>query len=243
VVRPTVDGVLASLLREEVVGRTLPERFCATCLMYIDVTSVALTLAGADVHHLLVACSDPQAGRLGELESTLGEGPGIEANRSGGPVLVTDLWDRKATSCWPAYTSAATEAPVRSQFSFPLQIGIIRLGVLTLYRARPAALSQNDMVCALVLADVATVLLLHLQDASADAGDLHVEMGTAFVATAELHQATGMVSVQASVGMSEALLLLHARAYSSDRTSLAVARDVLAGTINFRGGRRHDGQE
>ena len=48
-----------------------------------------------------------------------------------------------------------------------------------------------------------------------------------------MHQATGYVSVRASVGIDEALLLLRARAYASGRPLLEVARDVLAGRLQL----------
>lgn len=231
---PTVDGVLASLLRAQDGGHTLLERFCAACMASVDVTGVALTLIGGDGQQLLAAASDPLAARLGELEFTLGQGPGTDANGSGVPALAVDLRDSRAMSRWPAYASAASETPIRSQFSFPLQIGVIRLGGLTLYRDRSGSLSEDDLTGALVLADVATVLLLHLQDVGEVSGELHPDLGVPFVASAELHQATGMISVQAAVGMREALLLLRARAFSSDGSPLEVARAVVAGSINFR---------
>ncbi len=50
---------------------------------------------------------------------------------------------------------------------------------------------------------------------------------------AEIHQATGFLSVKASVGMTEALLLLRAHAFAADRSLLDVARDVLAGRLRI----------
>jgi hypothetical protein len=206
----------------------------------LDISGVALRISGHDDQHLLVASGGPWAARLSELEFTLGEGPGTQAWRSGGPILVSDIRSGQV-SRWPAYAAAASQTPVRSQFSYPLQIGVIRLGVLTFYRDVAALFSEEDAASALVLADAATVLMLHLQDVSEGDGELHVELASAFVAEAELHQATGMVSVQAAVGMREALLLLQARAFSIGSTSLEVAQEVLNGTISFRMEMGHDG--
>ena len=126
---------------------------------------------------------------------------------------------------------------MRSQFSFPLQIGAIRLGVLTLYRDWPAALSEEDMAKRRgsrggrhSAAAAPPGRLGH------DAAACTPTSDTPFVATAELHQATGMVSVQAAVGMAEALLLLRSRAFSTESTPLDVAHDVLAGRVHFRPG-------
>jgi AmiR/NasT family two-component response regulator len=51
---------------------------------------------------------------------------------------------------------------------------------------------------------------------------------------AEVHQATGVVSVQAAVGLAEALVLLRARAYADERPLGDLARAVLTGTVSFR---------
>lgn len=234
---PDLSELLASLLREEggSTPQTLADRFCAQCMTHVDVTGVALSLSGREGHHFVLASRGPRAGWLRDRELALGEGPGVQSSHSGGPVLVADLRSPQSWGRWPAYVAAVAETPVGAQFSYPLQIGVIHLGVLSLYRDAAGPLSRQDGACAMVLADVATVLLLHLQDTAARVDELHVEIGTAFVATAELHQATGMASVQANIGVGEALLLLHARAFSSGRTSLEVAKDVLAGRINFRG--------
>jgi hypothetical protein len=50
---------------------------------------------------------------------------------------------------------------------------------------------------------------------------------------AEVHQATGMISVQAGVPLGQALVLLRAHAYATDRPVAAVARGVLAGSLDF----------
>jgi hypothetical protein len=50
---------------------------------------------------------------------------------------------------------------------------------------------------------------------------------------AEVHQATGVVSVQAGVSLAEAFVLLRARAYADQRPVADVARDVLAGRVDL----------
>jgi hypothetical protein len=50
---------------------------------------------------------------------------------------------------------------------------------------------------------------------------------------AEVHQAAGMVSVQAGVSLGEALVLPRARAFGSENAVLDLARDVLARVVTF----------
>ena len=51
-----------------------------------------------------------------------------------------------------------------------------------------------------------------------------------------VHNAAGAVSVQAGVGITEALILLRAYAFSTDRPLDDVAADVLSRTIRFTAG-------
>ena len=55
---------------------------------------------------------------------------------------------------------------------------------------------------------------------------------------AEVHQAAGMVSVQADVSLGEALVLLRARAYAAERAVVDVARDVLGRVVTLSPGGR-----
>ena len=62
---------------------------------------------------------------------------------------------------------------------------------------------------------------------------LHPELTGVAADRAEIHQATGAIAAQTGVSLIDALLLLRARAYATDRTLLAVSRDVLARRIRF----------
>ena len=48
-----------------------------------------------------------------------------------------------------------------------------------------------------------------------------------------MHQATGMIAVEASVPLTQALVLLRARAFAAERPILDLARDVIARTVRF----------
>jgi AmiR/NasT family two-component response regulator len=49
---------------------------------------------------------------------------------------------------------------------------------------------------------------------------------------AEVHQATGMLSVRAGIGLAEALSLLRARAFAEQRSISDLAHDVVRGTVD-----------
>jgi AmiR/NasT family two-component response regulator len=64
-------------------------------------------------------------------------------------------------------------------------------------------------------------------------GALPLEVEASVEHNAEVHQATGFVSARAATGVTEALLLLRAYAFASERPLLDVARDVLAGRLQI----------
>ena len=168
---------------------------------------------------------------LDDAQFTLGEGPSWQALAGGSPVLVPDL--STSSPRWPAFVSAALGLGVGAVFAFPLQIGVISVGVLLAHRAAAGPLSIEQLADALALADAVTVLLLHCEPATQVPGQSvrkPPRPGWEQPAThrAEVHQATGVLSVQLSVPLAEALVRLRAHAYATDRPISEVAADVVA---------------
>jgi GAF domain len=207
---------------------SLPACLAAACVRSLPVSGAGLALMTDDGPAGTLAATDGAAKQLEELQFALGEGPCVDASRTGRPVLQPDL-ARTAPLRWPGFCSGALESGVRAVFAFPLRVGAIRLGVLDLYRDEAGPLTTAELAEALSFADAATLLLLHAQAGTAAPGAFPV-----LDDRAEVHQATGVVSVQAAVGLAEALVLLRARAFADHRALGDLARDVLSGTVDFR---------
>ena len=212
-------------------GGDLPQRLVTACAEALPVSGVGLVLMSEDGPAGTVSVTDSAAAKLEDIQFTLGEGPCVEASRTGRPVLQPDL-AATGPARWPGFSTSALDAGVRAVFAFPLRIGGIRLGVLDLYRDRAGALTDDELAEALSFADAATTVLLHLQSLEPDAGG---PLGVLPVVEdrAEVHQATGMVSVQAGVTLGQALALLQARAYATGGPISALARDVLVGVVRY----------
>jgi hypothetical protein len=223
-----VAEILRAAWAESPDGPGVPASLAAACVRSLPVSGVGLALMTDDGPAGIVAATDGAARVLEELQFTLGEGPCVDASQTGRPVLQPDL-ARTAPPRWPGFAGGALEAGVRAVFAFPLRVGAIRLGVLDLYRNRAGPLSTDALAEALSFADAATLLLLHEQASTAASSAVPV-----LDDRAEVHQATGVVSVQAAIGLAEALVLLRARAYADERPLSDLARDVLTGTVSFR---------
>jgi hypothetical protein len=179
----------------------------------------------------MLASTDGPARTMEELQFSLGEGPCVDASTTGQPVLQPEL-ALTAPSRWPGFAAGALEAGVRAVFAFPLQVGGVRVGVLDLYRDVEGDLAPSELAEALAFAEAATSVLLHLQ-AETRPGSGDGALVSMVDDRAEVHQATGMVSVQSATGLGEALVLLRAHAYAAERPMLDVARDVLTRKLRF----------
>lgn len=161
---------------------------------------------------------------LEDAQFSLGQGPGPNAVTDGAPVLEPDLALAEAVARYPAFTPAAANLRVRAVFAFPLRIGAISVGVLTAHRTVPGPLTVAQLADALALADAVTVLLLHQDPRRSQANGASRKQprpGLTQPAThrAQVHQATGMISVQLGVSLAEALVRLRARAYARTDSS------------------------
>jgi hypothetical protein len=180
--------------------------------------------------------TDQVCERLVELQLTLGEGPCHDALAWPAPVLAADLDDAESARRWPGFAPEARGLGIGAVFAFPLIVGAIRAGVMGLYRRSAGPLGDGQLGDLLILADVATLLLLDsLGDgdggaAAADGGGERLDGQSPDLALhrAEIDQATGMLTVQLGVSITEAFARLRAYAYSEDRRLSDVASDIVA---------------
>jgi len=214
------------------------DRLCTAIIAALPVDGASIALMTSSGHAGLLAASDEAAATMENLQQTLGEGPCLDASRAGRPVLLPDLAG-PAPLRWPAFVASAVGAGIAAVFAFPLQVGAIRLGVLDLYRSTIGSLDRLELAEALDYATATATILLDLQYGAPD-GQLHPLLADAADGQREIHQATGMVSVQAAVGLSEALLLLRARAYATGRRLIDIATDVVERRLTFTPDRTHD---
>jgi len=230
----TVAGILAEIGEGSPPPQELTRRLAESCAAALPGSGVGLGLTTPDGPVGVLAATPGVGAAVEELQLSLGVGPCRDAWASGRPVLHADL-AATGPARWPAFVSGAAAAGVRAVFAFPVRVGAVRLGVLDVSRTRVGELDTAELATALSYADAALAVLVHLQaDHSARGGPpLAV---TLIEDSAEVHQATGMVSVQAAVSVTQALGLLQARAWSSGRTLREVARDVLRGTVTFTRG-------
>jgi hypothetical protein len=225
-----VAQILAAV-SSDATAAALPQRLVEACTGALPITGAGIALMTESGPAGTVAVTDEVASLMEDLQFTLGEGPCVDSSTWGRPVLQPDL-ATTGPARWPVFSAGALEAGIGAVFALPLRVGGIRLGVLDLYRDRPGALTPHELNEALAHADAATAILLHLQARPPANGTGSLQI-PAVEDHAAVHQATGIVSVQADVKLSEALGLLRARAFAADRHVVALSRDVVAGLVHF----------
>lgn len=87
---------------------------------------------------------DATAQHLDELQFVVGEGPCIDAYRSGERQLWADLTTGLATAQWPVFTVEVNSLDVRALFAFPVASGRVTVGVLELYRGTTGHLGTAE---------------------------------------------------------------------------------------------------
>ena len=179
-----------------------------------------------------VFATDARSDELAEMQATLGQGPSIEAARGDGPVLGGDLAAPEVQARWPEFAPAALARGVAAIFAIPVGSGVARVGVLCLYRDQADALSREQLDAVLLYADAAMMLALDDRGGLAPgAADL---IGPSFLLRrAEVHQGSGMISVQPGISLTDALVTLRARAYADGRPLSRLAADVVGRRISF----------
>jgi hypothetical protein len=200
----------------------------AVDLLALRGACVAVT--GAGEHQGTVAVVGPGIAAVDDLQFSLGEGPCVSVAASPGPVLEPDL--AAAGGHWPVFAPAAMERGVGAVFAFPLRVGTVHLGVLTLFRSEPGLLDGPALADAITFSHVATHLMLALQ-ADLPPGSMPDHLADVVDHRARVHQATGMVAAQLGTDVAAALGILRAFAWSRDRSLADVAVEVIDRGLRF----------
>jgi hypothetical protein len=73
------------------------------------------------------------------------------------------IWPSDHRPAWPVCAAEAAAHPVVALFTFPVQIGAVRVATLDTYRATPGPLRPGDLSTVLRVADIAALALSGLR--------------------------------------------------------------------------------
>jgi hypothetical protein len=206
------------------------QRLCTLCREATAVTGVAISIATGDARSTVCA-TDDVSDRLEDLQDTLGEGPSVEALRSGQSVLVANL--AGSDGRWAGFTPAASDEGVRAVFVFPLRMGGDNLGTLALYRNAVGSLEDGQFRDAWVLAEVATVLLMLSSPGEEPVAASDWVLGDQSRFRPDVHQAVGITMVQLDVDPRDAFARICAHAFAANTPIGVVAAEIVTRTLRL----------
>ena len=222
-----VSGGMVAAVNGEHPARDL----CRACVETLAVAGASVMVMTEGPHPAPFCSSNAVSARIEDLQHTLGEGPCVDAHEGGRAVSEPDLAMPRRPR-WIAFAPAAVAAGAKALFSFPLRVGGVRLGALTLYQPRAGELSAGQHADAHTMASVVANAILAIQGEAAP-GTLSPDLEVLAGHRAEFHQASGMVSVQLGLGVGEAMVRLRAYAYATERPLAEIAVDVVARRLRF----------
>ncbi|AXK73926.1 ANTAR domain-containing protein [Mycolicibacterium neoaurum] len=219
-------GVLARFLA--VVGQSPidirgGERLCRACLATLPVKRVGISVISGDDGHEFLCASDDVAERMEWSQIALGQGPSVEAFAVAGPISTPDA--SMPDTRWPLLALEAAAARAGSVYALPLQLGAIRVGVLSLYLDAGSRLNDRDFGDAVAIADLVTSLML--ASGTTDDPDPLDQWWAQPRSSREIHQATGMVVAQLGVRAREAYARLQGYAFANELGLDEVAAQVV----------------
>jgi GAF domain-containing protein len=184
---------------------------------------------GITVHYggepMTVASSDERASLIDEEQYVVGEGPCLEALRTGRPVVVAD---QTTDLRWGEYAPRARERGVRSSLSLPLLVDGRSLGAINLYSdTRPDAFGEPGIrQRAADFADRASVALTvtirrHEQDRTAR------QLEEAMASRTLINQAIGVIMAEQHCDAHVAFDLLRRQSQARNRKLREVAEDLI----------------
>ncbi|HEY4569735.1 MAG TPA: GAF and ANTAR domain-containing protein [Kribbella sp.] len=221
-------AILSRLIAVSTAGprRDRVRRLGTLCREVLGADGASITVDSSTANRVTLAATDPMAARLEDLQDVLGEGPCREAYDVSQPVAtrVDDDVDPR----WPEFSRSALAAvgPLTIR-CFPIHPAGRPVGVLSSYVSDGRTLDENQSI-AQFLADALGVALLR-EPPTGDRPDFL----DPWSAQSIVHLATGMVADQLEVTTDDALALLRARAYATDRPLTTVADYVVARRLHF----------
>ena len=201
---------------------------CRACHRNVPgIDGAVLTMCVAHAGWIILSDSGSDGDQLEDLYATLGEGPRVDAFITGVPVAAADLVQAHAR--WPYFAARALACGIRAVFAFPVQVGTVPMGVLSVYRGTAGPLSAADHDRVGRYAHTVRILLRAAACVN-DAGQASMSLPRD---TGEVQQAVGVVMEHATVDAATALHRLRVYAHHSRRPMRDVVAEVRTDHLPF----------
>ncbi|RCH59637.1 ANTAR domain-containing protein [Streptomyces sp. SDr-06] len=196
----------------------------------LGVRSAGVTILDAAGAVDYLTASDEMCRRLEEDQLELGEGPCLDAARTGEPLAPVLLRTaRPSTWLWPRFTHRALRAGITSVAAVPLRTPAYPLGAVNLMSSGRLP-TREDLCLAQVLADAAGSCLHHRQTPRTK-NEIIGQLERALQSRIVIEQAKGVLASRLAIGVEEAFTRLRSHARSQRRKLTDIATEVARGAI------------
>ncbi len=201
------------------------------CVDAVDVDAAGVMLASPGGELQVVASSSESMRVLELFQIQANEGPCVDCYVDGQAIINHSLMD--PDDRWPQFSPRALAYGFHSVHCLPMRLRGRTIGALNLFRRAQGMLSDDDVVVAQGLADVATIAILQHRT-SLDAATLNNQLSNALNSRIIIEQAKGMVAQANNCDMDHAFELLRTHARNHNLGLTALARSVVEGTMPGR---------
>ncbi|WP_433621540.1 GAF and ANTAR domain-containing protein [Nocardia sp. CA-120079] len=203
---------------------------CGACVRVLPVQRAAILIQERDAGLQPWATSDSVAARVEAVQATAGQGPAVDAAVAGVPVLVADLAETDVR--WPGFADELNRVAVvaGSMVAVPLQLGVVRFGVLDLYRTEPGKPEPYVISAGLHIADL---VIAQLVAGSAKSVHAAAQWWDQPLTSRTIHQAAGIVLAQLGIRAPDAYARLRAYAFAHGLSLAEVAALVVDHRLRF----------
>jgi hypothetical protein len=202
---------------------------CTVAAEFMALDGAGIVLASDDDVLTTLCTSGPIAQELMDLEVVVGEGPAVHASQNG-VIEVPTLLD--ATLRWPMYSPRALDLGARAVFGYEVRVGAIRFGALSFFRKSSGPLTGTQVADGYLMASVIARSVLS-QQAGVASEDLIGEIGVTSALDFTVHQAAGMIAIQGSMSVRDALVTLRSHAFASNSQLSELAERVISRETRF----------
>jgi hypothetical protein len=197
------------------------------CVAVLSVSGAGVSLTDGQLRVPLGA-SDAAAAQAEALQTTLGEGPCLEATATSDPLIADEA---SMAARWPIFSSELLAAtPFRSVASLPLRSSeLLRFGALDLYSTDPdPLLGQSLDEVSSSIADPIAAILFDGPSTAGPSGAMVPSWTTHAGVTRRMQvwTAVGMLIAHAGLNNLDALAALRAYAYGHSASLDDVAEDI-----------------
>lgn len=214
---------LADTLVDEYDVVELMQHLADTCRDELDIAVAGILLAD-QIGDLELVASTSEAASVVEALMLGSRGPALASYESGTTVTVTEVDARDAESA--EFRESAHASGYTSIVAIPLRLREQTIGTLTLLQTAGRTLSEEDLLIARALADVATIGIVH-ERVLRETEILTTQLQHALNSRIVIEQAKGVVAYTAGVAIDEAFSLIRDHARRNSLRLGDVARQIV----------------